>query len=404
MATQWPFLSRAIGGLLGGAVLLLSAGTTFAKPLDVEPEDLRPGLVAIYNSPVDKAASLSRIDSRPAFTLGHSSIHPRIPPGPFEARWSGVILVNDAGPIRFEAFLCGEATVEIDGVMVLTGRGERETALVRGKEGLARPAGLYRVDIHYQSLVDLPARLQLWWKGPEFAREPIPAWHFKHLITDAPAAVKDEQLAEAGRKAVERHGCARCHSQAFPGVTAPPPGPSLADIGRRVKRDWLLDWLADPAKVRPDSHMPALFAPDRMGFLERWVIADMLLADGNHADKSKESTGDHRMGRRRFVDLGCATCHMLPDDDKAARPDPERTAFVNLADRWPAAALAAFLANPSAHYPDGRMPRLPLTPQNARDIAAYLLLWSKSREKLGWEGEAGEAPAEPSGIPGSRSF
>src|SRR5207237_203653 len=48
-----------------------------------------------------------------------------------------------------------------------------------------------------------------------------------------------------------------------------------------------------------------------------------------------------------------------------------------LGDRYSAAGLAVFLGNPQARYPDGRMPRLPVPPETARDIAAYLLLWSK---------------------------
>src|SRR5262249_23240076 len=58
-------------------------------------------------------------------------------------------------------------------------------------------------------------------------------------------------------------------------------------------------------------------------------------------------------------------------------------------DRLPADELAAFLANPHARYPDGRMPRLPLTPDMARNIAAYLLLWSKT---VGAEGKLPEPP------------
>src|SRR5262249_55161676 len=72
------------------------------------------------------------------------------------------------------------------------------------------------------------------------------------------------------------------------------------------------------------------------------------------------------------------TCHLLPDADPVIRPrDDGRTALTDLSDRLPAAELAAFLGNPHARYPDGRMPRLPMAPDVARDLAAYLLLWSK---------------------------
>src|SRR5262249_54855018 len=59
------------------------------------------------------------------------------------------------------------------------------------------------------------------------------------------------------------------------------------------------------------------------------------------------------------------------------QPDLDRTPLTGFKERLPAEELAAFLGNPHARYPDGRMPRIPLTPDAARDIAAYLLLWSK---------------------------
>src|SRR5262249_35828424 len=99
------------------------------KP-EVEPEDLPPGLVAHYQSLTDKSATLHRIDAKPAFHLGLSSPHPRIPPGPFTVAWTGTLHLKDPAPITFDAFVCGEMTVEVDGDSVLKGRGETETARV----------------------------------------------------------------------------------------------------------------------------------------------------------------------------------------------------------------------------------------------------------------------------------
>jgi mono/diheme cytochrome c family protein/glucose/arabinose dehydrogenase len=345
------------------------------RPLDVEPGDLRPGLLAQYRSLTDREATLTRIDLKPAFHLGHSSPHPRLPAGPCEVTWTGALEIKDATPISFEAYLCGELTVEVDGVVVLQGRGDAETAHISSREKLEREPGLYRLKIRYRSLADRPARLQLWWQGDSFVREPLPPWNLHYLARELPEAAAQEQLAEKGRRAVQQLGCARCHSGAFPGVSAPPPGPSLADAARRLNRTWLLQWLEEPAKVRPDAHMPALFSADRRGFVERWLIAEHLLT--GEQPPAKESSGDHRMGRRLFVSFGCAACHFLPDVERAEQPEFERTALTGLADRLPAAELTAFLGNPQSRYPDGRMPRLPLTPESARDITAYLLLWSK---------------------------
>src|SRR5262249_5930092 len=69
--------------------------------------------------------------------------------------------------------------------------------------------------------------------------------------------------------------------------------------------------------------------------------------------------------------------------------DLYRYPLIGLGDRLRAEDLAAFLGNPHSRYPDGRMPRLPIAPDAARNIAAFLLLWSKPSA----EHVAGSPPA-----------
>src|SRR5262245_26794510 len=106
---------RGAGVVVWGAILVSAFAhppVASAGPLDVASDDLRPGLAAHYRSLAEGEARLARIDAKPAFSLGYSNPHPRIPPGPFEVVWTGVLELKDAGPIRFDAYLCGEATVE----------------------------------------------------------------------------------------------------------------------------------------------------------------------------------------------------------------------------------------------------------------------------------------------------
>jgi cbb3-type cytochrome oxidase cytochrome c subunit len=349
-----------------------------AGPLDVEVEDLRPGLVAHYCSRGDANATLVRVDAKPAFTLGSGSPHPRLPPGPFEVTWTGVLLLHEAGPIHFDAFVGGEVTVEVDGATVLHGRVGSATAHVRSGQPLSRPRGVYRLTVRYRSLPDVPARLQIGWQGRAFAREPLPPWQLKHLAADVSPELRDDDRRGRGRRAAGQLGCARCHATAFPGLTEPPPGPSLADVRRRVGRGWLLRWLEEPDRVRPGAHMPALFTPDRKGFVERWLVTEYLgRPDAPGKDAAPPAPGDHRAGRLSFISLGCAACHFLPDLPRAEQADLGRAPLTGLGERLPAADLAAFLANPHSRYPDSRMPRLPVSATRARDIAAYLLLWNK---------------------------
>src|SRR5262245_40936141 len=345
-------------------------------PLDLEPEDLKPGLVAEYRSLADPKATVTRIEPKPAFTLGRSSPHPRIPPGPFEVTWTGVISVRDPGPITFFAFTGGEVSVAVDGAVLLTGRGPTDATRLVAKEALTREPGYYRLTIRYRSMTDIPARLQLWWEGPSFAREPVPAWRLGHVASELSPAGRQDLRAEQGRAAAGRLGCARCHSSALPDVTDPPPGPSLADVGKRVTRSWVLKWLADPSKVRPEAHMPTVFTADRAGFVERWLVADNLTG-GRETRAEEKPAGDHRLGRREFLALGCAACHFVPDVARSQQQPLNRTPLVGLADRFAAGELTAFLLNPHGRYPDGRMPRQPVAPEQAYDITAYLMLWNK---------------------------
>jgi mono/diheme cytochrome c family protein len=351
--------------------------------VEAESDELADGLIASYRSLVDPAATLARIDAKPAFALGHSSPNPRIPPGPFEASWTGLLHFREAGPVTFEAFVCGEVAVEIDGEIVLSGRGQSERARVGGPKAFERSAGFYRLAIRYRSLDSLPARLQIWWQGTGFAREPLPPWLLKHARTEVTDAVRHDQLAQRGRELVGQLGCARCHRAAFPSVDDPPPGPSLADAAGRLNRDWLLRWLEDPSHVRPEARMPALFAADRTGFVERSLVTDYLLNQNSPHPPAQEPTGDHRLGRRQFILLGCAACHFMPDADRPGQPDLGRTPLVGLGDRFPADLLAEFLLSPHARYPDRRMPRVPMTREVARDIAAFLRLWSGSAAPRG---------------------
>lgn len=349
-----------------------------AGRLDLDPEDIKSGLVAEYRSIADAKATVTRIEPKPAFTLGRSSPHPRIPQGPFEVTWKGVISIRETGPITFSAIVGGEIAIELDGTAVLEGKGQTETSRVSGKP-IEREPGYYAIAIRYRSIADVPARVQIWWEGASFAQEPIPAWRFAHIASELPLAAKRDELAATGKALMGKFGCARCHSSALPAVDDPPPGPSLADAAKRLGRTWLMNWLADPAKVRSNAHMPALFTNDRNGFVERWLIADQL-SNGRDKPVADPAPGDHRLGRQKFINLGCAACHFVPDIDRSEQKDLNRTPLAGVADRFSAADLVTFLGNPHGRYPDGRMPRLPVANGDARDIVAFILLWSKPTE------------------------
>src|SRR5262245_51194575 len=126
--------SRILAVLLSLAAPLTAA----AQRLELEADALKPGLVAEYRSLVEESAGLWRNDAKPAFCLGRSSPHPRLPAGPFEVTWTGVIQIREDGPLKFSAVAGGAVTVLVDGVRVVDARGTNDQTLLPTKMTFSR--------------------------------------------------------------------------------------------------------------------------------------------------------------------------------------------------------------------------------------------------------------------------
>lgn len=354
---------------------------------DDDAFEYQEGLVATYRSlPLAEKADagapheIVRIDSKPAAAWRLSSPHPRLPPGPFEATWTGVLHVYELEPIRFGAFVGGQVEVFVGDRPVLAGEGhDLSTWIDAPAEWTPEFAGAHPLRVVFRSLPGVPARIQLWWEAASFSREPLPASRLGHLPAEAPPPVAREQSRERGRQAVAALGCASCHASAFPSVAPSPSGPSLRDLGRRVERDWLLRWLAVPRHADQGARMPNLFSPDRRGDLERLFLAAHLWGRTGGAENSRLASeappGDTRTGRETFVGAGCVACHLVPDMPLPAEPSlvAGRRALAGLRERFSAKDLASFLQDPHTRYPDGRMPKLKLGEGEATNVAAWLL-------------------------------
>ena len=298
-----------------------------AAPEPINGTTLKPGLNAVYRS-IAGESTLYRIDSTPAFAFGNSSPHPRIEAGPFSVVWTGVIQLRGDGPYSFDAYLGGELAIHIDDAVVLKGRGESESANIHSDTPLQRPAGRCRIKIEYHSLLGVPARLQIWWKGADFRREPLPSWLLTHSTEESPDVALQENAAAAGRIAAGRFGCALCHRNAFPAIHDPPPGPSLAGIGTRVSREWLFTFLNDPGKACSSPRMPKLFKSNRDGSIERWIIAEYLCKESTQGVRADaQAGGDHRHGRHVFLSIGCVACHFVPELKREEQKDLDRIAY-----------------------------------------------------------------------------
>jgi cytochrome c len=112
------------------------------------------------------------------------------------------------------------------------------------------------------------------------------------------------------------------------------------------------------------------------------TLALILAAFGCHEDNgaavAKAASGDAAAGRAAIDKYGCPACHVIPGVDA-----PRGTAGPSLEHLKSRALLAGKLANnaanaatwmqnPQAVNPLNSMPNLGVTPDDARNIAAYL--------------------------------
>jgi cytochrome c2/cytochrome c553 len=387
------------------SLAVLSFGSTAHA---VEPGDLKPGLIASYVDFRDSSIHATRLEPTVAIALAKGETpHPRLESGGF-ITWEGYINIVRPGTYRFEAtVLAGQVQVKINRKAVLRGTA-LSTGLseLRGEE-VALEGGVQPIQIIFlRASQDASTRIELFWRGPGFIKEPLNGRFLGHLPSDRKEWFFDNLREEHGRFLFEELACAKCHKPAAGDAMAKTlvdrTGPNLTDIAKRANPGWIDAWLADPAKLRPHTTMPRLFGDDERGRAERYAVTRYLvsLAGGPLEAYRRPVVAQDDMrrsverGRVLFTVAGCAACHLEAapqekrDQDESAEREPFKPEdyFYALGTPAPAARyllgalgsktrpdrLAAYLGDPLKTNPAGRMPHMVLNAQEASDIARYL--------------------------------
>ena len=217
---------------------------------------LEDGLAVIFQSAAGGAADHT---VRPHFMLyvpeGRAA-SPFISPGPFTAKWEGVVHLDLRDRFIFQAELNGSLKLELNDKLVM-----EET----GTGGLTEPTKRIRLNSRSNTLKATfkapekgDAFFRLYWSTPDYGNEPIPPKYLKHT--------PDEKLAEGsalrrGRQLAAEHRCFNCHATDAPGKGMPElamDAPAFEGIGSRRGTDWMADWVRNPKKMRPSAKMPAM--------------------------------------------------------------------------------------------------------------------------------------------------
>jgi mono/diheme cytochrome c family protein len=390
---------------LWALAMLAAMGTPFAAAQDEfeEGSPYAPGLVATIRVAGDDAAAdpISRIDEVLSFDWDTASLDPRLPAGNFAATWRGRLWTQVPGRYELAVFAGGgKVSLRLAGKKVLTG--DAAAAGWMRTEPLELEFGRHELEVLFERTA-APAQLSLYWTGPNFVLEPVPARFLMHDREASPAS-----QFERGRTLAAALRCQACHGdEANRGTLA---APALENLSGSVHRAWLVDWLAaKPADGTSDKlvrRMPHFAlseaeAVDVAAWLTR-LPADKPPESPQAIDAqpgTKKSTGKAKSappkpsateGERLFLTLGCLACHQHGElGESGLFGGGDLTA---IAAKRPPEFFARWLADPASLNRQHRMPVFELT-QIERDS---LVLW------LGQQGKPAQLEQPGNAVRGER--
>ena len=315
-------------------------------------------------------ATVERRDAVPRWMGGEGAMPDfRLPAGGMKSTWRGQLQVQYAGEYTFTAARRGDADV---------------TMTVGGQSiSLGTPVNLESGELELTieaRQAAAPWALELWWRGPGFADEPLDA---RFLLGPAEAVVSAATLTSEqimrGAVLARTLGCQNCHldeSGLMPAVgdamqwSAFLPGPRLDSVAARRSASVLASYHEDADQSdRNEGSLRAAIA--------RYLTTRPAVAKAAPAAASPAATpAQLERGKTLFASYGCVACHGQPDASEARGVDERATVSpvppVNAWAEWRLEGLIAFLKNPQESRPHGRMPQFGLSDDEAHDLAVYL--------------------------------
>ncbi|MCA9142711.1 MAG: cytochrome c [Planctomycetales bacterium] len=218
-----------------------------------------------------------------------------------------------------------------------------------------------------------------------------------------------EQQELGGELLLSELSCTACHATDND-LLKPKRGPRLDGVGLRLQPAWLLRYISDPNHVQPGTTMPNVVPRGTEGTVLEPLLAflssrqksfpELVSTAGNPIAFEFWKKGNRERGQTLYHQVGCVACHepdaevdagtnnssdlenllsqLEPDEirelglENAAKP-VRSVPHGDLAAKYTRKSLTFFLLDPSETRPSGRMPSLKLKPDEAADIAAYLL-------------------------------
>jgi len=203
---------------------------------------------------------------------------------------------------------------------------------------------------------------------------------------------KKPDLVDQGEVRFRQMFCSTCHSLAVTraGETkliGGDIGPELTKVGSKVNPDWLVGWLRNPQGYMPHSEMPRYGWSDEdlykvIHYIATKLTDPDLLSNVPKMDAPRQV--EMQLGRRLFLEKGCASCHVIEGvtPQKDFGPDLSGLGAKNVSQlefgeskipRNLVAYIQAKITNPRSVNPASRMPQYHLNSSDLDAVTTALL-------------------------------
>ena len=230
---------------------------------------------------------------------------------------------------------------------------------------------------------------------------------------------KKPDLVDEGEVRFRQMFCTTCHALAVTraGETkliGGDIGPELTKVGSKVNPDWLVAWLRDPQAYLPHAQMPRYqWSDEDLYKVTHYITARLTDSDllTNVPKLESVKTEEVQLGRRLFLEKGCAGCHALQGvtAQKDFGPDLSGLGAKNISQlefgeskisRALVAYIQAKVTEPVSVNPAARMPQYHLKPADLDALTTALLAMTGNPSASGMERlvvSRGEAAFHPAG-------
>lgn len=150
------------------------------------------------------------------------------------------------------------------------------------------------------------------------------------------------------------------------------PGPSLYNVGAKIKRDWILPWLLEPTTFRPTTKMPSFFEnlDPETARDHATKIAAYLWQTAPDVEVPARVPGNAdsvARGQAIFDKRGCLGCHSIERNGETIG-DGFAADLSHVGEKVNHDFLVKWILQPDS----GVMPNLRLTVEEASDVATFL--------------------------------